>query len=92
MTRRSKRDLDRGLNALESTSPGEPVSFAEYYEYYNYCIEVHGSLSAGPSPEEFFGHELAESDSINYWKRMIRVWDGEEDPPCSPNEWEWWPP
>jgi len=89
VTGNSKRSIKRRIEELETAS-SESVSFTEYYEYIYYCIEEHGSLPAGPTPEEFFGRELTESEGVDYWKRLIRVWDGEEEPPCSPDEWEWW--
>jgi len=74
MTRKSRREIERAIDDLDGTG-GEPVTFAEFCEYYQHCIEEHGSLSAGPTPLEYFGHELSEKEAVEHWKRLIRAWD-----------------
>lgn len=85
MTRRSLENLDRDLDGLAGGGDGVPVTFADFYVYYNYCVAVQGALPAGPDPVEFFGGE-PESGSADYWKRMIRIWDGGDDPPIDDEE------
>jgi hypothetical protein len=81
MTRKSKRELERAVDDLDSAPVGTPVEFADYYEYYQHSVNA-GHLGAGPDEEAFFGRDLTESEHIEFWKRLLQVWDGEEEAPC----------
>lgn len=81
MTRKSKREIERTVDDLDSGAFGTPVTFADYYEYYQRSVDE-GHLGAGPNEKAFFGRELTESEHAEFWKRLLRVWDNEEAPPC----------
>lgn len=80
MTRRSKREIERALDDLEDSTLGSPVTFADFCEYYRRSIDS-GHLGAGPTEQEYFGRELTDAERIEFWKRLQRVWDGEEPAP-----------
>ena len=80
MTRRSKRELHRAVEDIDAGVPGPTVTFGDYYDYYQRSV-AEGHVGAGPTAQEFFGRDLTEEECVEFWKRLIRVWDGEERPP-----------
>lgn len=54
--------------------------------YYYYCLVIHGSLSGGPPSAEFFGPDRPALPDTDYWQGMIRIWDGDDDPPIDDEE------
>lgn len=83
--RRSLSDLARDLEEFDHGGD-DPVSFTEYYVFFNYCSVVHGGLAAGPTVAEFFGSDRPGLPDVDYWKRMIRIWDGDDEPPLDAEE------
>ena len=74
MTDRSKREIERRIESLDS----ESITFRDYCEFHRYCIHADGN---SPTQKEFFGRELTPSERTSFWHQIRAVWNGDEEPP-----------